>query len=393
MATSDILFTLKQDGKRIVPDELHTVTKYTEDGDINWSVVTYKRQNGTYKNPKGIQNALKYTDDKTPVVLQNVPVTGIKLGKTIGGGSGPGASAQIELIDPRGLQFALPFGFVVSLITTVGYTPETGFNKPLVYTWYDDQLSLCPATLDELNSYKKALESETEYMLAKLVPGKYYRHKHYTGYYLGVYWNHELEPITEKKAVGYNFRYNSSDDDRLVHYDIEMGKRHLFLMDGGKFNYTGSTPFKFIEDTSHAALTPEEIDENYRKFTRLPAELPITTDMSTSKATEFLVTKVNVKADNYVKFGRYTFLSPNKKILVYVRIGNLAERNSLMSIMEILDDGTIVKTDVDLNSDCTQEQLESMFPGFTSFGKSEVEIVVLDSFKMKNYFSEFKYFI
>lgn len=180
MADYSTSMMLTDDPNRVIPKKL----VYRKDS-YNYAFVSYTdpKTNKIRSEAAMIKWAPKSEFETVP----NIPCTGFKIIGRAGGFSGDLRKAYIIILDPRGWHIEIDLSYFIELITIAGYNPETGFTKPLVYSWWSGQRILIPATKQELSDYYYRTEAGVTVQVKDLVPGQYYKTKNFEGYYIGAY--------------------------------------------------------------------------------------------------------------------------------------------------------------------------------------------------------------
>lgn len=180
MADYSISMMLTDDPNRTIPKNL----VYRKNPD-NYAFVSYIDPKTSKIRSEATM--IKWAPKSEFETVPNIPCTGFKIVGRAGGFSGDLRKAYITISDPRGWYIEIDLSYFIELITRVGYNPETGFTKPVVYSWWAGQRILIPATKQELSDYYDQIEAGVTVQLKDLVPGQYYKTKNFEGYYIGSY--------------------------------------------------------------------------------------------------------------------------------------------------------------------------------------------------------------
>lgn len=243
--------TVKIDPNLAVPSEiLYKKCGNNQNPDVGY--VTYRNKEGKLMR----ENSWTKWSKSTPYVLSNAPRAGFTIYGSLGGGRDWGKrQSWIQIQDPGGFIIEISPDNLIELITTVGYTPDTGFNKPLSYAWFNGCLELRALTQEEFNTLTTE-PAKAKVKLKDLLAGHYYKSKTIEGYYLGRHLTFRLDrPKT-------TYRHHAKNIDIKTIYE----KLHVFKKADGEFMTVKSTTLPFIEQHDMNILVSQDITDAVKEF-------------------------------------------------------------------------------------------------------------------------------
>lgn len=254
--------------------------------DPNIGYITYKDRKGKLAR----EASWKKWSDAKPFTQDNKPKLGFKVYGNVGGGRGwSDRCAWVQIQDPSGFVIEISPDNFIELITTVGYTPETGFNKPLSYAWCNNQLSLIELSDDDFNNLAATLSS-VEVKLKDLTPGHYYKSKTLEGYYLGKREIIKFNEIDEWKAkrLGKPFE--------IIPKYVKV---HVFFHNK-YFKTTQSSTLPFIENISKEPLSDVLIQSKLVSYMDIAVtENAVHSHIEPGPITEFYIPEKYKLTDSY----------------------------------------------------------------------------------------------